>query len=173
MIAGSVQVRPAVEHLFCSNIPDPMKHLFAFLCVLFLLPATFAQQAPLDPWTEQLVGRWEGPLGAGTYAEEWHKVQDGTYEGTARMTQGGKVVSTERMRLTWFAGSWLFIASTEHGITCFVRASDRADTWIFQNREHDFPQRIGYTIKGDVLSAWIDDGKDNGQRMDFHLARLK
>ncbi len=150
-----------------------MKHLLPLFCSLLLITGTFAQGIPADPWPEQLVGRWEGPMGMGTYSEEWHKVAEGTYEGTARMEQNGRMVSTERTRLTWFAGSWLYIASTDQGITAFVRASNEKHTWTFRNPEHDFPKRIGYTIKGDALSAWIDDGKDGGSRMDFILKRVE
>lgn len=112
-------------------------------------------------------------MGMGTYVEEWRKVDDGTYEGTATMFKNGKPVSIERTRLTWFAGSWLYIAATGGGITSFVRRSAESDTWIFENHEHDFPKRIGYGIKGDALSAWIDDGKEGGNSMVFHLKRVE
>lgn len=150
-----------------------MKHLFALCCGLALCTASFAQQPPADPWPEKLVGRWESAMGAGTYTEEWRKVSDGTYEGVATMQQNGKTVSTERTRLTLFAGSWLYIAATGHGITCFVRTTESDGTWVFQNNEHDFPKRIGYTLKGDALSAYIDDGTDTGNRMDFQLIRVE
>jgi len=150
-----------------------MKHLFALCSGLILCTVTFAQKPPADPWPDQLVGRWQGAMGDGTYAEEWRKVSDGTYEGVATMHQNGRTVSTENTRLTWFAGSWLYIAATGHGTTCFVRASDNNGTWIFQNNEHDFPKRIGYTIQGDALNAYIDDGADNGKRMEFQLKRVE
>ncbi len=150
-----------------------MKHLLALFCALACSITTFAQQPPADAWPEQLVGRWQGALGAGTYTEEWRKVSDGTYEGTATMQQNGKTVSTEHTRLTWFAGTWLYLAATGHGTTCFVRATEKDGTWIFQNTEHDFPKRIGYTLNGDALSAYIDDGTDTGNRMDFQLKRVE
>lgn len=152
-----------------------MKNLFAS-CLLLLASPAFTQSAPrpaADPWPDKLVGRWEGVLDSGTYAEEWHKVDDGTYEGTATLYRNGMPVSTERTRLTLFAGNWLYIAATDEGIASFVRSSANDGTWVFENPGHDFPKRIGYTLKGEVLSAWIDDGKEGGPRMDFLLKRTE
>lgn len=151
-----------------------MRHIFTCLLILGLSFTTQAQQEVPDPWPEKLVGRWEGAVGMGTYKEEWHKVDDRTYEGKATMAMNGKVASTERMRLFLFADQWLFIAATGGpNITSFVRTAAEKGTWRFENREHDFPKRVGYTLKGDTLAAWIDDGTDAGKRMDFFLQRMK
>src|SRR5690606_1724757 len=61
--------------------PTPMQYLLPLFIALFTSAPSFTQQPPADPWPDQLVGRWEGALGMGTYTEEWKKVSDGTYEG--------------------------------------------------------------------------------------------
>jgi hypothetical protein len=47
-------------------------------------------------------------------------------------------------------------------------------TAIFENPEHDFPQRVGYRLdKPDALVAWIE-GTSKGQprRVEFSYARV-
>lgn len=151
-----------------------MRTFFTCLLVLGLSFTTQAQQEVPDPWPENLVGRWEGAVGSGTYQEEWRKLDDRTYEGQAQMVMNGKVASTERMRLFFFSDHWLFVASTGgKNITSFVRTTAEKGTWRFENHEHDFPKRVGYTLKGDTLAAWIDDATEGGVRMDFFLQRVK
>jgi hypothetical protein len=84
----------------------------------------------------------------------------------------GQVVNEEQMRLMYFAGDWLYIASTGgQRITSFVRVAARDGEWVFENREHDFPQRIGYRVQADTLSAYIALLDDQGRRQEFVLGR--
>ncbi len=126
-----------------------------------------------DPWPGQLVGRWAGEVGDGRYTEEWVRMDDSTFAGSATMRHDGRIVSTEQVRLMRFAGSWVYLAATGPGrITSFVRVAADDRGWTFANPEHDFPRRIVYTMHGDTLRAWIDDGEADGRRMDFHLVRV-
>ncbi len=127
-----------------------------------------------SPWLQQLVGTWEGDLGGMRYVEEWHRVDETTYEGTAVTWKGEQAVGTEQVRITLFSDHWLYLANPGgQGVTCFVRNSDEASTWIFENREHDFPKRIGYRLQGDSLTAWIAGDDDQDQRMEFGLKRVE
>ncbi|HEX2616432.1 MAG TPA: DUF6265 family protein, partial [Flavobacteriales bacterium] len=122
----------------------------------------------------QLPGTWEGDIGGQRYVEAWHKVDDNTYEGTATTYSGDKAVSTENSRITLFSDHWLYLANPGgQGVTCFVRTSADAGTWIFANNEHDYPKRIGYRIAGDALTAWIAGKSDTDDRMEFALKRVK
>jgi hypothetical protein len=44
---------------------------------------------------------------------------------------------------------------------------------VFENLEHDFPQRVGYKRNGDALMAWIE-GTRNGQirRIEFPYRKV-
>lgn len=150
-----------------------MKKTAALLA--FLLPCCIAAiaQHPSSSWPERLAGRWEGDLGGRRYVEEWHLVNDSTCIGRALMYAGERVVSREEMRLIRFAGHWLYLADPGgQGVTCFVRGGEEGDTWTFENREHDFPKRIGYRIEGDALTAWIAGASDDDHHMVFPLKRV-
>ena len=56
--------------------------------------------------------------------------------------------------------------------TEFVSTTTSAGKIVFENPEHDFPQRIGYERAGTQLSAWIE-GERNGEtrRIDFPYHR--
>src|SRR6202007_1922331 len=46
------------------------------------------------------------------------------------------------------------------------------DTVMFENLEHDFPQRVGYRRAGSALTAWIEGTQDgNIRRIDFSYHR--
>lgn len=118
------------------------------------------------------VGTWEGEVDGMQYTEQWRAAGPRTYEGEAHMRKAGQMLSEERMRITHFADQWLFIASTGGArITSFVRVEEKDGAWVFENREHDFPQRIGYRVEGDTLRAYIALLDDQGQRIDFVLRR--
>lgn len=125
-------------------------------------------------WTQRLHGTWEGTVQGQRYVETW-TCADGTCEGRAITYRGDAVTMTEIARITSFAGQWIYlVAPGDHPVTCFVRAGEQGDSWIFENKEHDFPQRIGYTLTGDELQAWIaGPGKDGDRRFDFKLRRVK
>jgi hypothetical protein len=141
---------------------------------VLLCPALLCAQPPAADvaFTERLVGVWEGPLGDARYRETWHQHDATTFNGIAQVIANGQVVNEEQMRLMYFAGEWLFIASTGgQRITSFVRVAVRDGEWVFENREHDFPQRIGYRVQGDTLSAYIALLDDQGRRQEFVLGR--
>lgn len=144
------------------------------LFLVLLCPAVLCAQPPAADlaFIDRLLGAWEGPLDDARYREEWNRQDATTFNGTARVIRNGQVQSEEQMRITYFAGEWLFIASTGgQRITSFVRVAVKDGAWIFENREHDFPQRIGYRVEGDTLNAYIALLDDHGQRMDFVLRK--
>jgi hypothetical protein len=147
------------------------------LCLLAVMPLFLQAQYLLRTTMELpdlLVGTWEGALGDARYREQWTSAGPSTYEGVAQLLENGQVVSEERMRITRFADQWMFIASTgDVRITSFVRMEVRDGAWIFENREHDYPQRVGYSVHADTLRAYIAHLDDRGQRVDFVLKRLE
>jgi len=59
-------------------------------------------------------------------------------------------------------------------VATFVAIAATADSVLFENPEHDYPQRVGYRRVGtDSVLAWID-GTSNGkqQRVEFPYRRV-
>jgi hypothetical protein len=59
-------------------------------------------------------------------------------------------------------------------VATFVASVATADSVVFENAQHDFPQRVGYRrVSADSVLAWID-GTSNGkkQRVEFPYRRV-
>ena len=54
----------------------------------------------------------------------------------------------------------------------FVSITASSNEVVFENAQHDFPQRVGYQRQGADLAAWIEGTKDGQtRRIDFHYRR--
>jgi hypothetical protein len=142
--------------------------VYATLCAV-----TCFAQTPADGWPLRLTGIWEGTVGGDRYVEEWRQVDANIFEGRSTTWSGEKEVGQEQLRIISFAGHWLYLASPGgKSVTCFTRVSAEPDTWTFENKEHDFPKRIGYQLEGrDGLKAWIAGTTDADRPMEFRLTR--
>ena len=72
----------------------------------------------------------------------------------------------ETLYLENFNDQWAYIAvPKKQNITLFALVSTEKNNYIFENREHDFPQRLVYKFDGDktlhVSVEGIDDPSNN------------
>jgi hypothetical protein len=129
-----------------------------------------AEQKPDLTKLSWLSGSWVMEKGATRVEEHWTPVRAGTLMGVGRTMRGEKTVFYEFLR----------IEVTPDGITYFAspRGRDPATPFrmtemtdskvVFENLQHDFPNRVIYQKEKDgTLSARIE-GKRNGQ--DAHEA---
>lgn len=126
--------------------------------------------APLLP----LHGTWEGNVNGNRYVEQW-TCANGVCDGSAISYRGDTISMTETTRIMEFAGQWLYLVWMGDGpAVAFTRTFANDTTWSFENEEHDFPQRISYTVRGDALNAYIAGPGEQGEmRSDFRLKRMK
>ena len=81
-------------------------------------------------------------------------------------------------RLAWLQGCWEVVLAYEahpsgQPAAVFLSRAVSDSSVLFENLQHDFPQRVGYQRDGpDSLLAWIE-GMQNGQsrRIDFPYRR--
>lgn len=94
--------------------------------------------------------------------------------GMNRTLRDGMLVGYELVVIREDSGSLVFQAHPSGQASAAFAQLTLSDTSVvFENPEHDFPQRIGYHHVGsDSLAAWIW-GVSNGeaQRIDFKYAR--
>ena len=128
-----------------------MRYLVAGLS-LALAPAALADD--LD-WME---GHWRAQEGAQVSEEIWTNGDGGLHLGVNRTVVGGQARGYE----------FLLIAITEDGATycaqpggaeagCFPSTSVDTNRVVFENPDHDFPQRIIYQREGNSLTATVSD----------------
>lgn len=148
-----------------------MVRLLLFIAAWSGLLALSAQPAAV---LLPLQGTWEGTVGGQRYVEQWTCAGD-QCDGRATAYTGEAVQHTETMRIMAFAGHWHFLVWLGDGpAVAFTRTMANDSTWAFENTDHDFPQRIRYTVHGDTLHAQIaGPGKEGETRIDFLLKRTE
>jgi hypothetical protein len=123
-----------------------------------------------------LTGCWEGTLESGAvYEEVWLPLRGGTLAGVARMTREGRTLSIESMMIVENGGTLLYVARPAGKRETAFRAVEVSDTAaVFENPDHDFPQRIVYRhTPPDGLHARIEGERGEEIRgMDFPLVRV-
>lgn len=137
------------------------------LAVLCL--AAPVQAAELD-W---LAGHWCGQSGKIFSEETWMAPRGGLLVGMHRDTRDGKAAGFEFMRIAHQDGRWVLSAQPGGGAaTAFAADLVEEGRVVFANPAHDFPKRVIYSrADADTLKARIDDGRDDGQAMEWTWRR--
>lgn len=122
-----------------------------------------------------LTGTWAGQSGRLTMEETWSSPEGGGMVGMHRDLRGGRMVSYEFFRIVPdSSGRTAYITSPNGAPPTTFFAIELTDTRVvFENKAHDFPQRILYwRSHKDSLHARIEgdlDGKPHA--MDWVWAR--
>lgn len=111
-----------------------------------------------------LAGSWAADNGATITEEHWTQPFAGTMLGMNRTVAGGKTVFFEYLRIEKTPDGIIYWASPKGRAPAtpfklIERGDQRA---VFENPDHDFPQRIVYERNGDQLRGRIE-GLQRGQ----------
>ena len=103
-----------------------------------------------------LAGNWCGKDEAQLLEETWLSPHANEAIGIGRTLAGGRMISFEYMRILEIEGVITFIAQPKGEPPTSFKRSDGGEGWIrFENRQHDYPQRIEYRREGEALLAEI------------------
>ena len=121
-----------------------------------------------------LAGCWQLSAGDRVVEEHWLMPRAGTMLAVGRTVRGDRLVEYETVLLKEQDGRLAYEAhpSGQPAVT-FLSTTVTERVAVFENLQHDFPQRVGYEKTGDMLLAWID-GPQNGQarRIEFPYRRV-
>jgi hypothetical protein len=120
-----------------------------------------------------LKGCWEAAGSGRSVEEQWTAPKGGSMIGVSRTVRGDSLVAYEFVLLRERGDRLVYQAHPSGQPSAeFVSSVVSADSVIFENPAHDFPQRVGYRRNGDRLLGWID-GTRNGQarRAEFPYRR--
>ena len=111
-----------------------------------------------------MAGTWSGVIGSVTMEEHWMAPADGLMLGIHRDLRSGKPPFFEFLRIEAKDDGLFYLASPRgREATPFKMLSVEGRKVVFENPEHDFPQRIVYWLEGeDTLHARIE-GTNEGQ----------
>ncbi|MGB4774266.1 MAG: DUF6265 family protein [Daejeonella sp.] len=128
---------------------------------------------------EWLIGNWKNSTVNGQLYEIWTKRNDTLYSGHSFMITKGDTAFSERITLQLKEGNLFYIPivsdQNKGKAVSFKLISDTKGEFVFENKEHDFPQRIIYKNPvPDSLFARIEGNVDGKFKKDeFPMTRYK
>jgi Domain of unknown function (DUF6265) len=148
-----------------------------FIVVAFVLSGSVAaaQQFTVDR-VQWLQGCWRSVRGEATIEEHWMVPRGGTMLGMGRTVRGGKTVEYEMVLIKEQNDRLAYEAHPSgQASATFLSTTVSETSVVFENAQHDFPQRVAYRREGaDGLQAWVE-GQVNGKsrRIDFSYQRTR
>ncbi len=143
---------------------------------LLISPACGAQEGRVAitdfAW---LVGCWKGQQGQAIREEYWTRAAGGEMFGIGRALRDEKIREFEFMRIHQTESEIFYTAKpSRQPEGSFKLILSTAGEVVFENPQHDFPQRITYRKTSDVALAVRVEGVINGNRrtVDFSFARV-
>jgi hypothetical protein len=122
-----------------------------------------------------MAGCWRLETSSRVVDEQWMAPSGGGMLGMSRTVAKGRVAEHEFVQIREEAGQLVYIAQpSSQAQARFVAMTIGAQDVVFENLQHDFPQRIIYRRAADGgLHARIE-GERNGQRrgVDFSYASV-
>lgn len=138
------------------------------LVILFGIAAAQDRQPPKDATASAvdigrlawLTGHWGGEEGGRSVEEIWTDAAGGAMFAISRTVVGGKLREFEFLRIAEHDGRLAYLASPGGRCppTAFPLLSAEGTSVVFENLQHDFPQRIEYKLEGDTLNVRISGG---------------
>lgn len=144
-------------------------NILSFSLVLFF-GMTGCQNVTSEPQSinqHKMVGCWESE--SGLAREVWVQDPSGWLFGYAlNRNEKGKIIFFEQMRIETTQTPHTLIVSASNGDPVSFKhvATDNINEYMFENADHDFPQKIVYLSSDNRLDAYIDYIA-GGQRVNF------
>lgn len=124
----------------------------ALTAALLILTPVLQAQAPAAAEVQRLAwleGRWSGSKDGVTIEEHWTSPSGDALLGMNKAVKGGRMVSFESLRIAATKDGIAYLASPQGVSPTPFKLVELADKKVvFENKEHDFPQRILY---------WLDE----------------
>jgi hypothetical protein len=112
-----------------------------------------------------MAGRWAGTAGGIEMEEYWIEPKGGIMLGVHRDTESGELAFFEYLRIEEREGKIVYLASPKGGApTRFTLTRLDEAHAVFENPEHDFPQRIIYHLRDGVMTSRIEGTLDGELR---------
>ena len=131
------------------------------LIILFTTLNLFAQD---DAIKKLFPGKWKMDIENAEVYEEWELLSENELAGKSYSVKDGIKIINENLYLKKFADQWAYVAVPKNqNIALFAIIEYSPKKITFENKEHDFPQKIIYEFnKGGKLTAAIE-GNVNGE----------
>lgn len=139
-----------------------------------LLAAAVSGAADVDK-LDWLAGTWTQTRGQSVVRETWLAPKDGAMGGVGQTSRPGKPAMIEFMRITAEPAGATFTAIVDgQPPTPFVLLPGKDGEAVFENKAHDFPQRVFYRRCDEDLCAGIEGVvKGELKRQEWRYTRVR
>ena len=142
------------------------------LLILFAV-STFAQGETI---LKLFPGKWKMISEKAEYYEEWELLNENEMVGVGFSIEEGDTVLSEQLYLKKFSDQWAYVAlPVNQTITLFALSEYSENKFTFENKEHDYPQKIIYEFTADANLNAATEGIIEGEliRRDFNFIRIE
>ena len=157
-----------------------LRTLTLVACLLALALGVSAQKStPKEPLLNGLAwlsGCWEGRQGQAIIEESWSKPRGDSMVGFGRTVKDGKTTAFEFMQVREANGSLTYLPQPGGGTRVDFPLKDSfGERFTFENKEHDFPQRVIYERKGPGLLLAAIEGTYKGkeEREEYQMKKVR
>lgn len=147
------------------------------LAIIFLSGDSMAQNDNNMDKLLWIVDKWVSSDGETKSYESWEKISDELFLGGSQTIKNGDTIFSESLKIVKTAEGIFYVADVKHNpAPVKFKLTDVSDTRaVFENPDHDFPQKISYEMKDGNLHAWIEGpGKDGKwKKVDFLMTKMR
>ncbi|MCT8986211.1 DUF6265 family protein [Shewanella phaeophyticola] len=145
------------------------------LLVMLMLISSFSTIAkPCDNLNQLsgLLGKWQSVQAHSTLQEQWHRVSDNTFEGSGE-TYTDQWQHNESLRLLSMPEGIYYLAKVTHNPlpVAFKLTHCKDALAVFENHDHDFPNKIEYHFIDNEHIRVAVSGQDN-QGFEIKFTRM-
>ncbi len=141
-----------------------MKKAF-LVCCLFIIGHLGFSQYSINEFTQlsNLTGSWKMKTPKGILFEQWQKQNDSTLSNKSFKVNGADTTMLEQVMLNFQNGSVTYNPTLpDQEAVSFKLVEIKDGQYIFENKTHDFPQRIIYKIDKNQLAVTINGNTPKG-----------
>lgn len=144
-------------------------YLFSFLLMGL---AYSREEISLDSFN-WILGNWQYDMGKSIACEQWKQVSPNTFEGEGFTIKNSAkdTLLVESLRLMKMHDQIFYQAYVKHnpGPVSFKLTKMTADSSVFENPLHDFPQKILYIKNSPASVTVIVEGSQKGESKGFKM----
>jgi hypothetical protein len=140
-----------------------MKKTILYIIACSFLACNSKKETVIFPWIH---GRWTLEDGDIKITETWKQQDDHTLIGVSFVVSDKDTLVTELMSIQKMENEWVFIAKVnDNDPVLFTSQQGKSEdrTMIFENPEHDFPQKVIYSMGKDGGLYAAIEGKEKGE----------
>lgn len=124
-----------------------------------------------------IVDRWIATDGESKSYEHWEKTSETLFTGGSETVKNGDTVFSEKLQIELIDGNIYYIADVSHNpAPVKFKLTKLTDSEaLFENPEHDFPQKISYKqVDGNLHASIEGPGKDKKwKKIDFIMNKMR